>query len=135
MNYQAYCTALLEQTKVHEQLLDTIRSSPEIGLLERTATERSLQILVEAAISSAKHANKKLVYPARSEAASSIAQLLEHHPLTNVSAQEMKGAVGMRNAIVHDYLNLDWELIKAVLKEEKYKKVGLFVEHCCKLLC
>ncbi|WP_231759833.1 type VII toxin-antitoxin system HepT family RNase toxin [Microbulbifer elongatus] len=135
MNYQAYCTALIEQTKVHERLLDTIRSTPETGLLERTAAERSLQILIEAAIGATKHANKKLNYPARSEAASAIAQLLEHHPLTNVSAQEMKGAVGMRNAIVHDYLNLDWELIRAVLEEQKYKKVGLFVEHCCELLC
>ncbi|WP_043317314.1 HepT-like ribonuclease domain-containing protein [Microbulbifer sp. HZ11] len=94
----------------------------------------SLQILVGAAIGAAKHANKKLNYPARSEAASAIAQLLEHHPLANVSAQEMKGAIGMRNAIVHDYFNLDWELIQAVLEEQKYKKVGLFVEHCCKLL-
>lgn len=134
MNYQAYCEALTEQVAIHRSLLNQIREKQTIGLLERTAAERSVQILVEAAISAAKHAGRKLDLPERGDAASSITQLLENYPLENVSPQEMKGAVGMRNAIVHDYLNLDWELIQTVIQQRQYRKLGLFVDHCCGLL-
>src|SRR5690606_41691548 len=33
----------------------------------------------------------------------------------------LKGALGMRNAIVHDYLNLDWTRIEAVLVNKHYQ--------------
>lgn len=89
---------------------------------------------MDAAIGAAKHANRKLALPERTDAASSILQILENRPLAGVKREEMKGAVGMRNAIVHDYLNLDWQLIQAVIDNENYVKVGLFVDHCCRVL-
>lgn len=134
MNYQAYCDALTEQVSVHEGLLKQISQKSELGLLERTAAERSLQILAEAAIGAAKHANRKLQLPERSDAASSVAQLLEHFPCPEVDPQEIRGAIGMRNAIVQDYLNLDWKLIQKVISTGQYLKLGRFVSHCCKLL-
>ncbi|TLM76969.1 type VII toxin-antitoxin system HepT family RNase toxin [Microbulbifer harenosus] len=134
MNYQAYCDAINEQVDIHSRLLKQISEKQTLGLLERTAAERSLQILVEAAIGAAKHTSRKLKLPERTEAASSIIQLLENQPLDDVTPQEMKGAVGMRNAIVHDYLNLDWELIQEVITEKKYLKLGQFVRHCSELL-
>ncbi len=39
----------------------------------------------------------------------------------------MRGAVGMRNAIIHDYLNLDWRLLEDVLAEGRYRRVEAFV--------
>ncbi|QIL88444.1 DUF86 domain-containing protein [Microbulbifer sp. SH-1] len=93
-----------------------------------------MQILVEAAIGAAKHTNRKLKLPERTDAASSIIQLLENQPIVDVTAKEMKGAVDMRNAIVHDYLNLDWELIQEVISAGKYLKLEQFVRHCCQLL-
>lgn len=39
-------------------------------------------------------------------------------------------AIGMRNAIVHDYLNVDRQLIRAVLCEGSYKLVTEFLELC-----
>jgi uncharacterized protein YutE (UPF0331/DUF86 family) len=40
----------------------------------------------------------------------------------------------MRNAIVHDYLNLDWELIQAVLDNQHYRRVADFVHDICEQL-
>ncbi|MBB3059440.1 type VII toxin-antitoxin system HepT family RNase toxin [Microbulbifer rhizosphaerae] len=134
MNYKAYCDALTEQVSVHEELLKQISQKSTLGLLERTAAERSLQILAEAAIGATKHANRKLQLPERSDAANSVAQLLEHFPCPEVDSQEIRGAIGMRNAIVHDYLNLDWKLIQNVISTRQYLKLGRFVAHCCKLL-
>jgi len=64
MNYQAYVTALIEQVAVHCRQLDSLsaKNSP-LSQLERSAAERSLQILVESAIGSAKHLNKKQACP------------------------------------------------------------------------
>lgn len=33
----------------------------------------------------------------------------------------------MRNAIVHDYLNLDWTRIEAVLVNKHYQIIGEFI--------
>ena len=81
MNYKAYCDALTEQVSVHQELLKQISQKSELGLLERTAAERSLQILAEAAIGAAKHANRKLQLPERSDAAKSVAQPLSTFPV------------------------------------------------------
>lgn len=135
MNYTAYCTALIEQVSVHQQLLDQISAKSELGLLERSAAERSLQILAESAIGVSKHANRKLELPERSDAASSATQLLEQSPFPGVTKDEIRGAIGMRNAIVHDYLNLDWALIEQVIRNRQYVKLREFVEYYCKLLC
>jgi len=79
--------------------------------LERSAAERSLQILAGAAIGISKHTNRKLGVPERNDATSSATQLLEQSPCAGITKEEIRGAIGMRNAIVHDYLNLDWKLI------------------------
>jgi uncharacterized protein YutE (UPF0331/DUF86 family) len=34
----------------------------------------------------------------------------------------------MRNAIVHDYLNLDWKRLEEVLVNKHYQAIGEFIE-------
>jgi len=134
VNYTAYCTALIEQGAIHTQLLDQIAEKKELGLLERSAAERSLQILAGAVIGISKHTNRKLGLPERSDATSSATQLLEQSPCSGITKEENRGAIGMRNAIAHDYLNLDWELIEQVIREHLYRKLREFSEHYCKIL-
>ena len=40
----------------------------------------------------------------------------------------MHGAVGVRNAIIQDYLNLDWNKLEAVLKEQKEQNTGAYTK-------
>ncbi len=134
MNYSAYCDAIREQVDIHQQLLDELKQQGLWHLLQRTAAERSIQILCEAAIGAAKHCNKKLHLPNRTDSYTPMAQLLEKHPCEGVNPLQLKGAVGMRNAIVHDYLNLDWQLIQKVIEDGHYKTLSRFTEHCCQLL-
>lgn len=51
-----------------------------------------------------------------------------------MGSTSLRGAVGMRNAIIHDYLNLDWRLLETVLSEARYRRVNAFVEQASKLL-
>lgn len=53
--------------------------------------------------------------------------MFEHLAITDVPLVSMRGAVGMRNAIIHDYLNLDWAIIEPVLKQRAYKIVAEYV--------
>lgn len=41
-------------------------------------------------------------------------------PEQPVKPETLKGAIGMRNAIVHDYLDLDWELVQGVIKQKAF---------------
>jgi uncharacterized protein YutE (UPF0331/DUF86 family) len=134
MNYAAYCDALIEQMEIHEGLLVQLRAAKQWNLLERTAAERALQILCDGVIGTAKHASKASGLTPRSDAFGSIQALMEHHPCPDVSLDQLKGAVGMRNAIVHDYLNLDWSLVQQVIEDGEFLKLKGFVLHCCGIL-
>ena len=135
MNYDAYIAALKEQAAVHCKQLNSLSSKSEpLNLLERSAAERSLQILVESAIGSAKHLNKKEGLPERLDSYQTITQLTEELDINTAYLPQLKGAIGMRNAIVHDYLNLDWELIQAVLDQQQYLLLVDFIRDICKQL-
>ena len=132
MNYHAYVMALKEQVAVHCRQLDLLSAQTEqLSQLEKSATERSLQILVESAIGSAKHLNKKEGLPARLDSYQAIVQLTEELDISSDYLPQLKGAIGMRNAIVHDYLNLDWGLLQAVLDQHYYRTVADFIRELC----
>ena len=132
MNYSAYITALTEQVAVHCRQLDLLSDRTEqLSQLEKSAAERSLQILVESAIGSAKHLNKKEGLPARLDSYQTMVQLTEELDISPDYLPQLKGAIGMRNAIVHDYLNLDWDLIQAVLDQHYYRTVADFIRDMC----
>ena len=135
MNYEAYIAALMEQVAVHCKQLDSLSAKDKpLTLLERSAAERSLQILVDSAIGSAKHLNKKESLPQRLDSYQTITQLTEELDINTDYLPQLKGAIGMRNAIIHDYLNLDWELIQAVLDQQHYQRVADFIHEICKHL-
>jgi uncharacterized protein YutE (UPF0331/DUF86 family) len=102
--------------------------------LEQTAAERSLQILVESAIGCAKHLNKKGSLPDRLDSYQSMQQVIEAYGISPDYLPQLKGAIGMRNAIVHDYLNLDWALIQTVLDKQQHQRLTDFVTEVCTYL-
>ncbi len=127
---QAYITSIhqhvQEQLDTLGELADNAKQRP-LRKIERLAAERSLQILVEAAIGVAKHCCKKA---GKASSGDAYRNLLTTHDLlsSNIPHATLKGAVGMRNAIVHDYLNLDWTRIETVIVNKHYEAMGEFVE-------
>ncbi|MFL0808610.1 MAG: DUF86 domain-containing protein [Oceanobacter sp.] len=107
--------------------LSDIANARPLRKLERLATERSLQVLVEAAIGTAKQCCKQAQLTTPGD---SYATALKAHDLlqSHIPHAVLRGAIGMRNAIVHDYLNLDWTRIEAVLKSRGYETIGVFIE-------
>ncbi len=121
--YEAYIIALQEQLEQHLAGLDElsdILTSRALTFNERNAAERSLQVVTEAAIGCSKHFLKSVNKPVPSEARAAIERSYEILGLMEPDINIMRGAIGMRNAIIHDYLNLDWNKIEPVLADRKY---------------
>ncbi|WP_420590769.1 type VII toxin-antitoxin system HepT family RNase toxin [Bacterioplanoides sp.] len=114
-----------EQLETLNELAEAIKLQP-LRKIERLAAERSLQIMIEAAIGVAKHCCKKA---GKTHSGDAYKNLLTAHDLlnSNIPHATLKGAAGMRNAIVHDYLNLDWARIEAVIVNKQYEALGEFI--------
>ena len=125
--YEAYVYSVREQMEQHLAALDELslkQSKRPLTFIDRNSVERSLQIVTEIAIGCSKHYLKSRNRPVPSEARAAIERVYEMTGLTEPEIGIMRGAIGMRNAIVHDYLNLDWARIDPVLAERKYHKVA-----------
>ena len=135
INYHAYTIAIIEQADVHVHQLNELSSlNRNLTFLEQTATERSLQIIIEALIGSAKQLGKKLSLPIRNDSWQSVKQVIDYCQLDNSLDRDLKGAIGMRNTIVHDYLLLDWEIIGDVLSNRRYNSVVDTIKRFCQEL-
>jgi uncharacterized protein YutE (UPF0331/DUF86 family) len=128
--YEAYVYAVREQVEQHldglDQLSESIQQHP-LTFNERNALARGLQVLVEVAVGCSKHLLKSRNKPVPSEARAAMERVYEILALTLPPIDAMRGAIGMRNAIIHDYLNLDWQRVETVLKEKKYHDIGRYI--------
>lgn len=131
-NFEPYIFAIKEQIELHVNSLNELSDISHQRILsfaERTAVERSIQVLVETAIGCSKHFLKSKGKPVPSEARASIERVYEILSILKPDINQMRGAVGMRNAIIHDYLNLDWKKLEIILKENKYKNVNDYISN------
>ena len=123
-----YKSAMREQLKqLQEELLEIQTMLADQGYLSGIAyraAERNLQLLVEACIGIAKQSLKAEGLEVPSDARQSFAKLksLGLDP-TDIPWTKV---VGMRNALVHDYLNLDPERISEVIANGHYLKLFAF---------
>ena len=95
--------------------------------LERKGAERLLQTLVEACIGVSKHWLKQQNKTLPADAYAVFEKLMELQLIPADDTQEWQRIVGMRNAILHDYLNLDEKIIKAIVMNKMYLKLRDFV--------
>jgi uncharacterized protein YutE (UPF0331/DUF86 family) len=94
--------------------------------IERKGAERLLQTLVEACIGLSKHWLKQQNKVLPVDAYSVFEKLMDLQLVSSDEAQEWQRIIGMRNAIVHDYLNLDEKVIKAIIVNKMYLKLQTF---------
>ena len=117
----------LAELKSELQGLTDITRKRNLNRYEYRAAERTIQILIEACIGIAKHWTYTLNETAPADAYSAF-EALSQQGIAAVNEAEWKKVIDMRNALVHDYLNIEPEIIKAVIKKETYKSLLDFAD-------
>jgi len=105
--------------------LTKIMSHRKLSRYEHLAGERLLQTLIECCIGIAKHWCKKLGLPASPNAYDSF-QRLHDKGIEDASPSFWRSVIGTRNALVHDYLNIDQEVIESLIRDQQYLSLTKF---------
>ena len=92
------------------------------------AAERLLQVFTEMCIGLSKHMVKKIQNKSPTEAYQSFSLLKEHGLISSDELRTWKQIIGMRNSLVHDYLNIDLLIVEDILREGYYQALADFTE-------
>jgi len=108
--------------------LSRILKERNLSTFEYRACERSLQISIEAAIGVAKHWSKSIVGTSSAEAYLSFELLSQNGLLTLEELTNWRKVIGLRNALVHDYLNIDPAIVRSLVSNAYYTAIFNFIE-------
>lgn len=127
---EAYRDAMREHVaQIEEELaeIERLLKANTFTALAYRATERNLQLLIEACIGIAKQTLKAKGMHVPSDARQAFAKLktLGLDP----THADWNRIIGMRNALVHDYLNIQPERITEVIINQQYKVLLEFARH------
>jgi len=109
-----------------EQLFQAATQPNGLSPLLYRAAERNLQLLTGACIGIAKQRLKALGQVAPSEARQAFAKL--HGLGHDHSGPPWNKVIGLRNALVYDYLNLDAGIVESVIRQRDYQRLLDFAE-------
>ncbi|WP_116472395.1 type VII toxin-antitoxin system HepT family RNase toxin [Zobellella maritima] len=131
----AYLLALAEHISQCElditELKQRLRQAPW-SRFEQKAAERTLQVLIEACIGVAKHWVKKEVGQTSTEALNSFNRLADKGLIDPQTP--WRKVIGLRNALVHDYLEVDPRIVQDVIQSNYYQQLIDFGRQAIKAL-
>lgn len=120
MSGNAYIHALaasLSRYQAELAEIDSILRQRALSNLEYRAAERTLQVSIEACIGVTKHWAKALAGHAPQDAYQAFEILAQHEKLPTDSLISWRKMIGLRNALVHDYLNINPDIIRSVITQ------------------
>lgn len=127
-NYLPSIKEHINQCNEELETLYVIISKKDWSQPEYRAAERLLQILIESLIGVGKQWLKFLEQQPISDAYQTMEKLCLLKKIPSERLVDIKKMIGLRNAIVHDYLNIDREIIKDVVKNKHYLLVNKIID-------
>jgi uncharacterized protein YutE (UPF0331/DUF86 family) len=127
----AYISALrLSLTRYQAELLElrTLLSQRALTNLEYRAAERTLQVSIEACIGVAKHWAKALAGHSPQDAYQAFEILAQRGAQPAEGLAGWRKVIDLRNVLVHDYLNIDPEIIRNVIGQRYSDQFFAFAE-------
>jgi len=129
-----YLSEVRQHIDEYTTALDELHKLNNINGFNYLAAERLLQLLTEVAIGLGKHWLKSTGKGTSSNAYKTFSALEEQNLITQAELLEWKKIIGLRNSLVHDYLEIDKAIVRAVVKEKKYQSLLLFCNGAIKAL-
>lgn len=115
------------QRSVLNEAAEMMQGQGSLSPLEENGVLHGLQVLTENAISKAKHMLKAAGQPVPISAYDVFQRLGELGFVDKSDVPHWNAIIGMRNRIVHDYLNLDIELILNLVRRDEHEFIHDFV--------
>jgi len=125
---EVYLYELNQQVENYIAELDDLALSPVLKSRDYYAAERLLQVLIEACIGISKRWIKKLAKPIPHDAYKSFEVLVSQGLLSRDDLLKWRKIIGLRNALVHDYLNVDKLIILNILQQRHYYEMQQFIQ-------
>ena len=127
----AYITSLRLSLSRYQAELGELRqllSQRPLSNLEDRAAERTLQVSIEACIGIAKHWAKAQAGHSPQDAYQAFEILCQRGAQPADELNGWRKVIGLRNALVHDYLNIDHEIIRSVISQGYSDRFFAFAE-------
>lgn len=126
--YQAE-TALIaqEQTSLLDEARMTLCAGGSLSRLEQNGVLHAIQILVENAVGKAKQLLKAAGRQVPLSAYDSFLGLTELGVIKPGDLTAWNAVIGLRNRIVHDYMNIDMPRVLELVKNEQYRFITDFL--------
>ena len=131
---QLYLKEVISHINEYECELDELSQLTVLNNRDYRAAERLLQLITEVSIGLAKHWLKSVKKETGSNAYQTFVALHNLGVLTEKELVEWRKIIGLRNSLVHDYLNVDKSIIKLIVREEKYQTLLEFCQSAIKAL-
>lgn len=116
-----------EQTALLDEARATLCADMLLSRLEQNGVLHAIQILVENAIGKAKQLLKASGDQVPFSAYDSFSVLARRGLVPEADLPAWNAAIGLRNRIVHDYMNLDMNLVLELVRNERYRFVTDFL--------
>ncbi len=126
--YDAECCRIAdEQSELLQEAWQKLSARQALSKLEQNGALHGLQVLIENAIGKAKHLLKESGEPVPVSAYDSFACLHAKKKLNDEQLQQWNAAVGLRNRIVHEYMNVDMKVVFALIEQRGYQFIVDFL--------
>ena len=131
MTFQDYLTKTRLVATEEKEVLDILRSTP-LDKITIRAAKNALQVMIENSIGKAKKILQFYhcaIIPNESRDALHI--LADCEAIDGEMANALHNAIGFRNAMIHDYMSFNNEILVEILISQKYKMIYQFLMDEC----
>lgn len=126
--YQAECERIAnQQAAALDEAKLRLQAHAALSPLEQGGVLHAVQVLAENAIGKTKHWLKALGQPVPISAHDAFESLYLQGGISHQDLNEWRAIVGLRNRIVHDYLNVDPEFINSLILQNKHNFIADFL--------
>lgn len=115
------------QSEILAEARKKLAAGEMLSHLEQNGILHALQVLVENAIGKTKHLLKAAGQEIPISAYDAFVLLAEIGQLQHEQLSDWNRAVGLRNRIVHDYMNIRMDVVLELVKDEQYRFITEFL--------